>query len=131
MKLTLDISSALFKVVNVPEITNLISGKVYIGDSEDTSQEENITIKVLNNPNLYLQSGFLNLNFYTNQVNSGRPDNSKFNQVIPLLVELIEDANMDNVHFQIDDDKGVFKDNDKDGLYFYNLRIEFQTFNKI
>jgi hypothetical protein len=127
MRSTLDISSALFQLVNIPIVKNEISGKVHIGDAPNGSQLEEITIKVLNNPNTYLQNGFINLNIYTPQLKSGRANLERLQQLIGIIIPLIKDVSINSYHFQIDDDKGVFKDQDNDGMYFYNFKIEFQT----
>lgn len=129
MKSTIDICSALSLLLNSSYVKDEISGKIYIGDFPDGNQKENITINVLNNPNKYLQNGFVNLNIYCFQLNSGRANLKRFKQIIEKVFPLVEDVSFDNYHFQIDDDKGVFKDQDSDGMYFYNIRLEFQTIN--
>ncbi|MBD0822640.1 hypothetical protein [Aestuariibaculum marinum] len=127
MKSTLDILSALFKLVNVPAVTNVITGKVYIGTPPDTSQLEDIGLNTLTNPKAYLQTGFANLNLFTKEVESGRADLARIKELINIIMPLVEDAVSDGVFFQIDDDKGNFKDDDKDSMYYYNLRLTFQT----
>lgn len=131
MKLSYDILSALYRLLNVDALNNIISGKVYIGDAPDKSQLEDVTIKALNNPNNYLQTGIINLNIYAAQLESGRANNSKFMEIATVVKDLVDDKHFNNVHFQISDDKGEFKDRDKDGMYFYNIRLEFQTFKNI
>lgn len=127
MKCSFDILSALYQVLNVPEINNIISGKVYIGDVPDGDQKENISIKTLNNPNRYLQVGYVNLNIYVKEASSGRADLAKFNQIVKAVIPLVEDVTQNGYSFQIDDDKGIFKDQDSDSMYFYNIKLNFQT----
>ncbi|WP_417444644.1 hypothetical protein [Joostella sp.] len=127
---TLDVNSALYRLVNVPAINDVISGKVYIGSFPDGNQDENITINTLTNPNQYLQNGYMNLNVYVQEPSSGVPPLSRFKQIIDVLIPLVLDAQKDYTYFfQIDDDKGFFKDTDHDGMWFYNLRLEFQQHN--
>lgn len=127
MQSTIDISSQLFQIIDVPSVNNEITGKIYIGDAPSGSQGEDITIKVLNNPNNYLQNGFMNLNIFCFQSKSGRANFSRFKELLNIIIPLVKDVSVGGYHFQIDDDKGIFRDTDNDGMYFYNLRLEFQT----
>lgn len=127
MRSSLDVLSALYKIVNVQPVTDELAGKVYIGDYPSISQSEDVTLNTLNNRNDYLQTGFLNLNLYMKQVSSGRPNLKRFKELMDIIIPMVEDTNDGIYHFQIDDDKGVFKDKDRDEMYFYNLRLEFQT----
>lgn len=124
---TLDINSALYMKVNIPAVTNVISGKVYIGDFPSGDQLENITINTLTNPNQYLQNGFMNLNVYVPEQQVGRPPLARFKQIVDILIPLVLDTQNDQSYFfQIDDDKGLLRDNENDGMWFYNIRLEFQ-----
>lgn len=124
---TLDINSALYMKVNIPAVTNVISGKVYIGDFPSGNQLENITINTLTNPNRYLQNGYMNLNIYVPEQQAGRPPLARFKQIVDILIPLVLDTQNDQSYFfQIDDDKGFFRDNENDGMWFYNIRLEFQ-----
>lgn len=127
---TLDINSALYRLVNVPAITDEISGKVYIGGFKYNDQLENITINTLANPNQYLQNGYMNLNVYVPQSTAGVPPLARFKKIIDILMPLVLDTKYNNsFFFQIDDDKGMFEDPDHDGMWFYNIRLEFQQHN--
>ena len=66
MKSSLQILSALYKLINVDVVNNIISGEVFIGDEPDGNQDENITLNTLTNPNEYLQSGYANVNVHIN-----------------------------------------------------------------
>lgn len=129
MQSQFNILSALFRVVNVPEVTSVINGKVYIGNPPQTSEKEDVGLNLLNNPNQYLQSGYGNLNIYTEMLAAGRPNISRIKQLIDIIIPLVEDTTITTTdgtfHFQIDDDKGVFED--KDGMCYYNLKLKFQT----
>lgn len=127
MKSSIDILSNLYQLLNVTAVTDVISGDIYIGDIPDGNQLENISIQTLTNSNQYLQSGFINLNIYLKEIESGRANLAKFKQLINIIIPLIKDTQTDEVYFQIDDDKGIFKDQDRDSMYFYNLKLTFQT----
>lgn len=127
MKSSLDILQALFEVLNVPQVTTGISGRLYIGDAPDTSQLEDITINSLTNKREGIQSGIVNLNIYIQQTKAGRANLRRFQEIVNVIIPLIEDVSLNGFHFQLFDDKWIFKDNDRSGLYFYNLKIDFQT----
>ena len=91
------------------------------------NQKENISLKTLNNRNKYLQSGYINLNIHVKEVESGRGDLAKFKQILDVIIPLVKDAKFEEYAFQIDDDKGMFRDEDEDSMYFYNLKLKFQT----
>jgi len=71
--------------------------------------------------------GYINLNIYLPEVKSGRANLARFKELIDLFIPVIEDTSYDNYYFQIDDDKGIFKDQDHGKMYFYNLKLIFQT----
>tara|TARA_B110001452_G_scaffold28410_1_gene22312 strand:- start:1899 stop:2285 length:387 start_codon:yes stop_codon:yes gene_type:complete len=127
VKSSFDILSALYQILNVPTVNDKLSGKIYIGDTPDTNQKDDITIKTLNNPNRYLQNGFINLNIHVKEISSGRADLAKFKQIINTVIPLVDNVMHQGYSFQLDDDKGVFKDQDKDSMYLYNLKLKFQT----
>ena len=127
MKSSLDIIEELYQVINVAAIKSIISGKVYNGERPSSSELEDITIQTLANSSDYLQQGFININIYAEQLEAGRPNLAKFKQVIDVLIPMLDDIKSNEITIQIDDDKGVFKDQDKDDIYFYNLRLRFQT----
>lgn len=127
MKSSFDILDSLYRLVNKPIVTEIISGKIYSGNIPDSDQKENITIKTLNNPNQYLQVGYINLNIHIKEIQSGRPNLAKFKEILNVIIPLVEDVKDGTFTFQIDDDKGVFKNKELDNMYFYNLKLKFQT----
>lgn len=131
MKSSLDILSALFSIVN-PVVKNTMSsacidGKVYINGIPNGNQKENVNINTLYNPNEYLQTGYANVNIHLKEISSGRPNLKRFQEIVNSLIPILKDCKHNNIYFQIDEDKGIMKDNNNDGMYFYNIRLEFQT----
>ena len=127
MKSSFEILDALYTLIDVPIIKDEISGKIYLGSVPDGNLEENITINTLNNPNRYLQEGFINLNLHLKEIISGRPNLKKFRNLINIIIPLVDDVKTGAFTFQIDDDKGIFKNKELDSMYFYNLKLKFQT----
>ena len=114
--------------MDVEPLRSEITGDILLGTPAGGDDREHIALTGLVNPNAYLQSGVMNLNIYVPQLKSGRADFARFKQLIDLVRPLVDGAVHNDVHFQIQDDKGVMKDRDRDMMYFYNLRMEFQTF---
>lgn len=131
MQSRFNILSALYRLVNVPDVKTAISGKVYIGPPPFTGQKEDISLNLITNPNRYLQKGFGNVNVHIPKLATGRDDLKRFQELTDILFPLLEDTRITtekgSFYFQIDDDKGVFNDEDRDGISYYNFRIEFQT----
>lgn len=130
MQLSFSILEALYLLIKVPAVTSEIP-EIYIGNPSKTAQGEFISVNLLTNPNKYVQSGYANVNVHVTKLAGDRHNLSRFKQVVPILSELLEDSTINhegqNYHFQIDDDKGVYNDEDRDGMSYYNLRLTFQT----
>ena len=130
MQSTFNILLALYKVLNVPEVTTEVP-KIVIGKASKILQEEFIAVNTINNPNAYLQQGFANVNIHVPKVSEGRDNLARFQQLTNIIIPILDDTTITengNFYFQIDDDKGIFDDPDRDGMSYYNLKIEFQTF---
>lgn len=118
----------MHRILDVDPLRSEISGEVVIGDPAGGDDREHISLNCLANPITYLQSGIINLNIHVPQMKSGRADHARFKQLVDMVVPMVDEVSMDDIHYQIQDDKGVIKDRDRDIMYFYNIRIEFQTF---
>lgn len=131
MQSSFNILSALYRIVNVPVVTNRINGKVYIGNPPKASQLEDIGLNLLNNPKQYLQDGYGNLNIYVPMLAEDRHNLGKLKELTDSVMPLLDEAQITwngfTYHFDIDDDKGVFVDEDRDGMSYYNIRLNFQT----
>jgi hypothetical protein len=128
-----NILSAAYQLLNITSVNDVISGKVMIGSPDLTGQSEDVAINLLNNPNQYLQTGLINVNIHIPKLSNGRHDLPRLNELVELILPLLEDASIKttkgNFYFQVEDDKGVFDDNDRDGMSYYNIRVTFQTIN--
>jgi hypothetical protein len=127
-----NILSAAFRLANVPEIKDVLTGKVYIGEPPFTGGKEDVSLNLITNPNKYIQSGYGNINIYVPKLSSGRDNLKRFDELVNLILPVFKSASITTekgtFYFQIEDDKGVFEDPDRDGISYYNLRFEFQTF---
>lgn len=111
-------------------MTSVIGGEVRIGNPPKTSQAEDVSLNLLNNPNTYVQSGFCNVNINVPKIGESH-NYARLSELSEIIIPLLEDSEITTpdgrFYFQIDDDKGVFDDEDRDGMSYYNIRLEFQT----
>lgn len=126
MKLSGDILSALYKVLNVEGVTSFISGRIYKVQVPLRSQLEDIEINILTNKNAYLQSGYANVNVFCKEDHNGRADTKRLNELAKIVMPLIDDVQFEDYHFQIESDT-TLKDQKRDGMYYVNFKINFQT----
>ena len=130
MQSSYNILLALYEVLNVPAVTNEIQ-TIKFGQVSKISQEEFIALNTINNPNQYLQNGFANVNIHIQKLSAGEDNHSRFKKLIDIIIPILDETQITTEHgtfyFQIDDDKGIFDDQDRDGMSYYNIRIEFQT----
>lgn len=132
MQSSFKILLALHEVLNVPLVTDEIpESEIFIGKPSKLLQGEFIAINTLTNPNQYLQNGFANVNIYVPKISEDRDNLSRFQQLTDILFPILKETTITTqsgtFHFQIDDDKGIFDDRDRDGMSYYNIRLEFQT----
>ena len=127
MKSSFDILNALYKLLNVSDVTSDITGKIYKGVVPKTSQLEDIEINVLTNPNGYLQDGYANVNLYCIEDASGRVNTKRLSEITNIVTPLVDDVEKEGFYFQIDNQGGIFKDQDRDKMYFFNLKLNYQT----
>lgn len=130
MQSTYKILLALYGVLNVPVVTDEIE-TIKFGQVSKISQSEFIALNTINNPNQYLQNGFVNVNIHIQKLSAGEDNHSRFQKLTDIIIPLLDETQITTengtFYFQIDDDKGIFDDPDRDGMSYYNLRIEFQT----
>lgn len=117
----------MYRLLNVPAVPI----KIMMGNPAKDSQEEEVSMNLLNNPNQYVQNGYCNVNINVPMVNHTTHNLARLQELSNIIIPLVEDSTIETpdgtFHFQIDDDKGFFKDNDRDGMSYYNLRLNFQT----
>lgn len=128
MKSNFDILNTLFKVLNVTNITNQISGKICKIKPYKNSQNEDIIINVLTNPNGYIQNGFANINIYVPDDENGI-NTKRLKELIDIVTPLIDNVIYDDFRFQIYSQLGPFVDSEfkRDNLHFINIKLNYQT----
>lgn len=116
----------MFRLLNVPQVTEEIEGKVMIGVPPNNSQQETIGITIITNPNRYVQSGYMNVNVYVPEQNHL----ARLSAISKILISILEDAQITtpagDFFFQIEDEKGIIEDNQRTGMVTYNIYINYQ-----
>lgn len=131
MKSTYDITSALYKALNVPSITDIIDGEIFRGDLPADRQKQDIQVAVLVNENKYLQTGYVNVNFYCKHIAEGKPNLLKLNEVNTALMAILDNKSIESIRFDVENQSGPLLDKEpgRDGIYFSNLKIKFNNIN--
>ena len=129
MKSSFNIESIIYKALNIAAVTDFISGSIYKGTAPAKSQLQDVEIKVLVNNNKYLQNGFVNINFYCQQIKEGIPNNKKLSEVNDILMTLIDNRLIQGVLLDVESQTGAIKDQEpgRDGIFFTNLKVKFNT----
>ncbi len=127
MKSNIEILEALYQIVNITKVTDLIDGTVYVGNVPNGKETQNISLTLLNNSSEYLQVGFCNVAIHIRETTSGRANLSKFKELSSILLNILADASFGDYWFQVEEDKGIVKDPQRDSMYIYNLKLKFQT----
>lgn len=126
MRSSYDILWALYEVLNIETLP-----EVYFNNTSALSQGEFILVNTINNPKQYVQNGFGNVNIHVPNLSENVENGNRFKELIDIILPLLNDVtvetNKGTFHFQVDDDKGVFDDKQRDGMSYYNIKFEFQT----
>ena len=125
MRSSYDILWALYEVLNIETLP-----QVYFNKTSALTQDEFILINTINNPNGYLQNGFGNVNLHVPNLSENVPNGNRFQELTAIILPLLDDVTVSTdkgtFHFQVDDDKGPFDDQQRDGMSYYNIKFEFQ-----
>jgi len=104
---------------------------MYLGEEPAKDQLENVSINVIANPGGYVQSATLNVNIHVMGLDDHQPNHARMKQLLDLVLPALDDAThtigSTTIHVDVLDDKGVFKDQENHGKFFYNIRVNCIT----
>jgi len=134
---TLDIENIVYDILNVPSLTGVITGDVYLSDDRPlNSQLEDVeinTITMTQEP--YPQEGVMNVNIYVPDmalsiggVNQYKPNKSRLKTIIEIVKELI--VNQTNKYISLNITNELMLSERSIRQSFINLRIEFIYYEK-
>lgn len=126
-------ATILFKLINVPDVKNSITGTVQKLKRKTVSEgQEKQDIVIIPLPTVPggLQEGYLNVNIHVkdfeepiNSVNNLIPDSETLDRISAVVIPLIDDVMSENVLFWITNIT-LFEDTDLEEHYL-NLKVRF------
>lgn len=134
MKTALDQDTAIFKLLNVPAVTTVITGNVFKGRRPNDSDREDIVINTLTLGDGTRQFGVANVNIYTKDISStiaGKPqllaNSSRLATLTNLIKPLLEETDGDEFVLWIDGTQLIAEP--EVNQHFMNIRIEVRMYN--
>lgn len=130
MKSSFDILSGIYQVIR-PAVVGLIDGGCYLYNEPNGDQKENVSVNLLANPIEYVQSATVNVNVHVSGLNEHQANLARMKQIVDVVLPLLDEKEYEvsgtTLHLSIDDDKGVYKDVDNSGKFYYNVRVNCIT----
>lgn len=132
MKTGLDMVNDAFGILNVPDITTVITGNLYKLARPKNSKVEDIVINALPLTAEQLQKGVFNVNIHVpnlkNVVIGGvtdetQPDVTRLGQIGKIVVEKLRDVVGNDFHFNADNSGYPIKD--EDDTWYLNVRVSY------
>ena len=147
MKSTFNILSAARNLLNVPEFTELITGQIYKISRPNKSQKIDVVLNTLTIGSEYLQSGYMNVNIYVKNLQTGLVDSKKLEELNAAAISLLDQkksvpfdiivvsngqeqsliANASYVFFNLDSPGVVLKDQESENTHFINIKLKYNT----
>ena len=125
------VTKYLSKILNVPELTTLLSGgSVYREVRPTNSEEKDIVINVNFLKDRYetgVNYGIANINIYSKALSNGLMDSAYFDSVYNKIIEIFEKRNYcyNSLTFNIEFTK-TFQELLQNNWYYLNIRLNVQ-----
>lgn len=135
MRDTFDIETIIYQALNVPDITNAISGKVYKNSRPLSSDKVDVVVGSLPVNNEQLQKTVVNVNVHVPNLkiningitDNTQPDVATLKTVTDLVISTLDDKAYMDYYFDVQQ-QVLFKDETTDEHYS-NIRINFISEN--
>ena len=132
MKTALQMVIDVARALNVPEVTSLISGRVWQHQRPANSQKEDIVVNSLALTNQPLQQGVVNVNIHVPALSvtlEGRADNTlpnlaKMQAIEAAITPLLEASWREGFHTDIDEPGQPFQEG---GTWYLNIRVNYYS----
>ena len=136
LKTSFDILDLIFPILNVANITSLISGEVYRTRRPVNSDSQDITISVLSivDTNDVIQEAIVNINIFIENIRSddyaGLPNESKLKTVADAVITELESYAETSTYFNFDIIwMNLLPDEDNKKDSYYNIRLNCRIEN--
>lgn len=126
MKSGFYIVDKVFQLINIGSVSNLISGNILKHRRPLNSQNQDVVILTLTNPNNFVQNGVLIINIHAEDI-GGQPDVDTLNAVGESIKTIIDDySSTDGEYFELKiSHEKIISDADQTGWSYLSYRIEF------
>jgi hypothetical protein len=133
MKDGFDLVTDIRSLINIPEITGLIDGKIYPNLRPDNSTKTDIVINSTTINNTQNQIGYGNINVYVPTIsvangNGGQqqfPDQAKMNTMCKAITPYVESQYRATFRTEVQDAGNIYQDTD--GSWFINIRLKYRS----
>lgn len=123
---TIDITDYFFGILNVPELTTELSGKIYKEARNLNNEDENVII-ITNSLNsgrdTAVQKGITNINLEIPTTANGQPKLNRFRILTDIIRKLIIEYNRKNGYYYELIYEALIRDNRQNESYYYNFKI--------
>jgi hypothetical protein len=130
-----EILGLFFKIINVSDITTLISGMVWIGEKPVDRSVEDIVINMLNSKpdfNGELHTGYVNVNCFTKANEFHTRDAARIDTITDaVLIALdivLNEGHSGALHYRLESQK-TLRDYDDPTMYYSNIKLKFSHKN--
>ena len=125
-----DISSSLYTILNVTQVTSIIDGKVYRErrptDLAVKDLQNVVITPLINMVEEFVTEAVVNVNIYCKDLDNGQPNLTKLNSVASAVVALLNAYSSVSSYFSINIVSNQLVPDDN-GMSFINLRLEIFT----
>jgi len=128
LKSSFDILDRVYKLLNVTQITSLITGGVWRRLAKNTSNGKYITINTIpqNAGDYPLQEGVVIVNAYARDHEDGTPDESSLRSMSDAVMTLIEAHNATSEYFALSvSSDNIYPDDSNPGVSYLSLRVNY------
>jgi len=126
MKDSFDITEDVISLINIPEVTTFITGKIYADSRPNISNKQDIVVRVLAGTNEWMQNAVVVINgdgFVLHD--SDKPDMIKMRDLGKTLTKLLEGQYRNEFFTEIENPAQVRTD--RDGSKYLNIRVRYRS----
>lgn len=133
MRTQLEILEFMYNIINVSDVTDLITGDIYYQNAPLTKNESALKyivingLPVLDNDGVINQTGIININIYF-PVRNGEHDQNGLSTVTAAVLQELNDYSQqdDGSYFQFDiDSQSVYPDHNNPQYVYSNIKISY------
>jgi len=129
MKTAIKITEFIYKILNVTDLTSIISGKICRLDKPKSSEKQDIVINSLPLPRGYhkMQNTVININCYAKNIN-GIPNINKLTQIQDKVIDILKNYEQhdNNFYYEVVETQ-VLEEIQQNSMSFVNIKLNIHT----